>query len=152
LQERELVWRATRLLFDQTPEALAEASELAEAVIRMNPTNAYAHNVRANVFLLRMAYGEIPHNPSNVAQALNLAQTAVRLGPENEYAHFLMGWAYQEDGQLEAAVAEYERGLEINPNCWTILADLGGVLAALGRPEEAIETCKLPYDSIREIH
>jgi tetratricopeptide (TPR) repeat protein len=33
--------------------------------------------------------------------------------------------------------------LEINPNCSLILGNMGGYLAALGRPQEAIEACRL---------
>jgi tetratricopeptide (TPR) repeat protein len=52
-------------------------------------------------------------------------------------------WAYAATGGLEEAVAECERGLEINPNCSLILGDLGAYLAALGRPQEAIAACRL---------
>jgi tetratricopeptide (TPR) repeat protein len=54
-----------------------------------------------------------------------------------------MGVAYGRAGQLDDAVAACERGLAINPNCSVILADKGNFLAHLGRPEEAIEACRL---------
>jgi tetratricopeptide (TPR) repeat protein len=54
------------------------------------------------------------------------------------YAH-----AFAADGQLEEAIAECERGLEINPNCSILYGNLGAYLGALGRPQEAIEACRL---------
>jgi TolB-like protein/Flp pilus assembly protein TadD len=51
-------------------------------------------------------------------------------------------WAYAA-GKLEEAIAECERGLEINPNCSIILGNLGFYLAALGRSQEAIEACRM---------
>jgi tetratricopeptide (TPR) repeat protein len=80
-----------------------------------------------------------------MARGFDLARTAVRLGPYDEYAHLAMAWAhaYAADGQLEQAVAQCERGLELNPNCSLILGNRGFYLAALGRPGEAIEACRL---------
>jgi tetratricopeptide (TPR) repeat protein len=52
-------------------------------------------------------------------------------------------WAYAAPGRLEDAIAECERGLEINPNCSLIIGNLGYYLAALGRSQEAIEACRL---------
>src|SRR5262249_15360814 len=50
---------------------------------------------------------------------------------------------YAESDQLEDAVAECERGLEINPSCSGLVAEMGAYLAALGRSEEAIEARRL---------
>ena len=54
------------------------------------------------------------------------------------YAH-----AFAADGQLEEAIAECERGLEINPNCSILYGNIGAYMSALGRPQEAIEACRL---------
>ena len=51
--------------------------------------------------------------------------------------------AYAADGQLEEALAFCERGLEINPSCSILYGNVGAYLGALGRPEEAIEACRL---------
>jgi len=45
--------------------------------------------------------------------------------------------------QLEDAVAECERGLEINPNNSDLLGNLGAYLAGLGKSQEAIDACSL---------
>jgi adenylate cyclase len=143
LKAHDLVMRGTAREYDQTPEAFAEASELAEEAIRIDSTYPPAHMLRASVFLHRMAMGQIPHDSANVTRGLELANTALRLAPHNEGAHWLMGVAYGRAGQLDDAVAACERGLAINPNCSVILADKGNFLAHLGRPEEAIEACRL---------
>jgi tetratricopeptide (TPR) repeat protein len=140
---RDLAARAGAKVYDQTPEATAEASDLAEEVIRIDPSNPVAHRVRGYAFFSRIWFGDIPHNAANVARGLELARAVLRLAPREEYAHWLMAYAHGEAGQLEDAVADCERGLEINPNCSAILGDLGGYLGALGRPQEAIEACRL---------
>src|SRR5262249_9291805 len=143
LKARDLLSRAQGKIYEQTPEAFAEASALAEEVLHADPSNPVAHRVRASVFLHRMWFGEIPHDDPNVARALELARTALRYSPREEMSHWLMSGAYGLAGQLEDAVAECERGLDLNPNHSVIWGDLGGFLASLGRAQEAIDACRL---------
>ncbi len=145
LRARDLVTRAWARSYDLTPEAIAEASDLVEEAIRIDPSNPTAHRTRALIFLCRFFVGEILHDAASKAQAFELARTALQLAPRDEYAHLAMAWAwaYAATGGLEDAVAECERGLEINPNCSLILGNLGAYLAALGRPQEAIAACRL---------
>jgi TolB-like protein/Tfp pilus assembly protein PilF len=142
LRARDLLARATSRMYDQTVDAFVEASELVEEAIRIDPLNFRAHFLRGAIFVERMYFGVIPHTNENVATALALARQVLRLGPRDELAHFLMSEAYGEAGQLEDAVAECERGLEINPNSSMILGNLGAYLAALGQTEKAIEACR----------
>jgi tetratricopeptide (TPR) repeat protein len=90
-----------------------------------------------------MYSGEIPADAANCAQALELAKTALRLAPRDEWSHCFMAQAYALASRLEDAVAECELGLEINPNCVTIIDELGSYLVHLGRPQEAIEASPL---------
>ena len=140
---RDLVARAAGRIYDQTSEAIAEASDFVEEAIRIDPLTPRAHQMRGTIFLNRMYLGEIPHDAANIGRALELARTALRLAPRDEWAHWLMAGAYAEAGQLEDAVAECELGLEINPNCSAILQRLGAFLGPLGRPQEAIKACRL---------
>ena len=140
---RDLIARANGWRGDLSPEGLAKTSDLVEEAIRLDPSNPVAHRLRARVFLGHMFSGDLPSNDTNVARALELARTALRLAPHDEYAHWVMAGAYAQAGRLEDAVAECERGLEINPNCSAILQRLGSCLAALGRPQEAIKASRL---------
>src|SRR5262249_33861477 len=126
-------------------EGFAEASQYAEEAIRIDPSNPVAHRVRAIVFLSHLWWGEIQHDASNMARALELAEAARRLAPRDEWAHLVMAWAPApaETGKLDEAVADCERGLEINPNSSVLLGNLGTYLAYLGRAKEGIEACRL---------
>jgi tetratricopeptide (TPR) repeat protein len=130
-------------MHDQTPEALAEASELVEEALRVDLSIPKAHQLRAFIFIQRMYFGITPHSDENVVRGLELARAALRLAPGDELAHLVMSEAYGEAGQQEDAVAECERGLEINPNSSDLLGNLGAYLAGLGRSQEAIEACSL---------
>ncbi len=142
---RDLIARALSRRYDQTPEAEAEAYDLAEEALRLDPSYPIAHRVRAGVVLGRLWSGELPHTAENKARAMELAQTALRLAPRDELAHLVMAWAwaYAASGRLEDALAECDRGLEINPNCSLIMANKGVYLAALGRSQEAIDMSHL---------
>lgn len=140
----DLLARARSRLYDQTPEAVAEVSELTEEALRIEPANPTGHLMRASVVLNQLWFGEILHDEANTARAMELARTALRLAPHDERAHLVMAWAwaYAATGRLQEAIAECERGLEINPNSSLILGNLGAYLAAIGKPREAIETCQ----------
>jgi adenylate cyclase len=140
---RDLIARANGWRYDLSPEGLAETTRLVEEAIRLDPSNPVAHRLRARLFLSHMYSGDLETNEANVARALELARTALRLAPGDEYAHWVMAGAYAQAGRIEDAVAECELGLEINPNCSTILQRLGTCLAGLGRAEEAIKACQL---------
>lgn len=142
---RNLVARAWARNYDQTSEAAAQASDLVEEAMRIDPSNPTAHRVRASIFFTQIWLEDIPPDAANLTRAKALAKAALRLAPRDEYAHLIMAWAwaYTERGRLEEAIAECERGLEINPNCSLLLGNIGAYLAALGRPQEAIEACRL---------
>jgi adenylate cyclase len=140
---RDLVARAIAKAYDQTSEAMAEASNLVEEAIRIDPSLPKAHMMRANVFIHRIWLGEFPSDAANSARALELAKTALRLAPRDEWTHWLMAGADALAGRLDDALAECERSLEINPNSAIILGEMGTLLAYLGRPQEAIESCRL---------
>jgi tetratricopeptide (TPR) repeat protein len=142
---RDLVTRAWSRLYDETPDAAAEASDLVEEALRLNPSYPRAHWLRATVLFSRLWNGVVSRDAKNMALAMELARTALRLAPRDELAHLLMAWVWEycASGRLEDAIAECERGLEINPNCSLIHANLGFALAALGRSRESIEASRL---------
>lgn len=144
LRARDLAARAWARNYDQTLEACREASELVEEAISLDPASPFGHRVRAAVFFTRIWFEDIPADAANMAQAMALAKTALRLAPRDEYAHLVMAWAWAYvEGRLEEAIAECERGLEINPSCSVLFGNVGAYLAALGRTQEAIEACRL---------
>jgi TolB-like protein/Tfp pilus assembly protein PilF len=138
----DLTMRAWGRIYDFTPEALAEAAELAEQAIQLEPANPRAHIIRARVHVNRLWFGVIEHNEANVALGLQLARTGLRLAPRDEWAHFCMAFGYELAGLMEDVVAECKRAIELNPNFSNGYSELGRALAALGQAHEAIDACR----------
>lgn len=145
LEVRYLITRAWSRMYDQTPDAIEEASRLTEEAVRLDPEHPRVSLIRARIIFNELWFGEIPHDKANLSRAMELAKAALRYAPRDEFAHLVMAWAwaYAATGRLEEAVAECERGLEINPNASLIHGNRGVFLAALGRSQEAIEACRL---------
>jgi len=98
-----------------------------------------------------MAYGElaITHGVDviwrwskdpreSLLKAYQLANKAITLDDSLDTPHSVLGFIYVQMGEYDKAIAEAERGVELNPNGAEALAFLGCVLNAAGRPTEAI--------------
>ena len=57
---------------------------------------------------------------------------------DNSIAHLWVGMAYQDEGDLSRALAEYRESARLDPNYLFTHFTLGGLLDKLGRPEEAL--------------
>jgi TolB-like protein/Tfp pilus assembly protein PilF len=74
------------------------------------------------------------------AQARQAATRALELAPDLAAAHGALAYVrLTADFDWAGAEAEYRRGLELAPNDGNAKFGLGEVLAALGRPEQAVE-------------
>jgi adenylate cyclase len=80
-------------------------------------------------------------NPPALDNALRWAEQAVPLDPNLPEAHAQMGYALGYKGKPDAAVAEFERAIALNPNFtdWRFAA----VLDWAGQAQRAIEVAKL---------
>jgi TolB-like protein len=138
---RDLLARASGLIYEQTAQALDQASRLVSEALEIDPADPLAHRLLADMELNRIW---ILFDLSRASHAFDLARTALRLAPSDEYAHLTMAWAWAYAlGSLDDAIAECERGLEINPNCSMIMGNLGLYSAAQGRSNEAIQIIEL---------
>ena len=74
------------------------------------------------------------------AQARSAVDTALALAPDLAYAHRARGYLFwAADFNWNAAEAEYRRAVELAPNDADAKYSLGGLMATLGQPEQAVE-------------
>lgn len=131
LDAYDCVLRARRYTASLTREAHAEARDLLEKAVALDPASADAHALLANVYLAEHRFGTNPR-PDPVARALTMAEAATRLDPQNAYARCWLAIVHFFRGENEKFEAEAQRAIALNPNDPETLADIGHYLAFLG--------------------
>lgn len=125
----------TRVL---SAEAHAEARDLLERAVQLDPLSADAHALLANVYLAEHRINMNPR-PNPIGRALEHALTATRLDPQNAYAHCWLGVVHFFRHEIEQFEAETRLALQLNPNDPETLADIGHFLAFAGEFDRGLE-------------
>jgi protein O-mannosyl-transferase len=104
--------------------AVAHATE----AIRLNPTEADAHNT----------LGVALQRQGRLDEAAAQYAAAIRLRPARASAHNNLGTVRQAQGRLEEAARHYAEAVRLEPRYGEAHRNLGVVLQGLGRVEEAV--------------
>jgi adenylate cyclase len=111
-----------------------------DQALAIDPNYARAHALlsRSSIELWTRRWDDVCPWPAAVDGAYQSAHEAVRLAPDLSDAHAALGWALSFMGQHEAAIAEFDRATELNPN----LTDhhFAWALLVTGEPIRAIRT------------
>jgi adenylate cyclase len=122
--------------------AIYETRQLLEQCLAMEPGFARAHVLYSATLVSTwtLALDGDHRQPAVLEDARQWAEKAVQLDPNLPEAHAQMGYVLGYMGKPEAAVAEFERAVALNPNFtdWRFAA----VLAWAGQAEDAIEAAK----------
>jgi TolB-like protein/Tfp pilus assembly protein PilF len=118
------------------PQADAEACRMYEKAIEIDPGYGLAHGL-----LALMLYAEWTQTGSDAAldRAFQLAKKAVALDENESYCQFILGHVHLYRRSFDLAEQYHRRAVEMNPNNAEHIADMGGLLTYLGRPEEGLE-------------
>jgi adenylate cyclase len=119
--------------------ALYETRELLDRCLAMEPSFARAHVLYSATLVTTwtLALDADHRNPPVLENALRWAERAVQLDSNLPEAHAQLGYALGYKGKPDAAVAEFERAIALNPNFtdWRFAA----VLDWAGQADRAIE-------------
>lgn len=139
------------------------AIELYERVLVLQPDDAHALAGLANALVQRavrwpdlpsqpsvqftrlgdaLAHGHLEREPASrqLVRARLTAERAVAIAPDSSAAHKAVGFVASAQGRFEDALFAYDRVLELDPDAWGTLINIGDVLEITGREQEA-----LPY-------
>ncbi len=122
----------------QTAEGNIAARKLLEEVISLEPRWAGAYANLAWVHLSDAMMGWAKDPVESGRQAFVMANRAVSLDELLDFAHSALGSIYALSGRYDEAIAEGEKGVELNPNGALALAIFGSILNTAGKSEEAI--------------
>ena len=124
-------------LFRFTQEANAQAQQMWERAIELDPQLAVAHTVLGYTYLFEWGY-QWSQDPQTLERALALARRALALDDASPVAHQLLGTVYLVKNQPERAVVEAERAIALDPDDADGYRVLGSAYALQGRPEDGI--------------
>jgi TolB-like protein/Tfp pilus assembly protein PilF len=137
LDAYDLFLRARDYQFRRTKKGAAQAREALERAIAIDPQFAAAHALLAEIHRQEWMF-EWGADKGALDRALDLAREAVRLDDQLPLAHLLLGWVHLWRKEHDAAIAEAQRSVELDPNNAEAWARLGHILDVAGRPEEGI--------------
>lgn len=133
MQARAAYYRANTL------EALQQVRAMFEKVLAINPDDQAALVGRA-VTMIEQVFGwPSDANAQLIDEADRLMAKAMPLDRQNAYARFAMSRLRQMQCRVEAALAENQIALELDPNLVEAIAWNGHLQFATGHPELGIE-------------
>jgi TolB-like protein len=136
----ELVRRGRGEWLKFTPEGNEESKLLAEKALELDPnySEAYIRLFWAHINCFRWGWCETHSREESLGVALEMARKAVELDPFSHRAHWVLANGTMQSGDLDQAIAEYDRAIELNPNSASVRADSIETLVYVGRAEDAI--------------
>jgi len=133
----DLVLKARKLMTQFDHKAAAEARDLLQRVIEIDPAYTEAHSLLGFYYFDEWrVWGR--KRDQNLARALELATIAVELSPSDPAPHVLLALVYQWRREFDTANAEADTALALQPNDAITLSNLGSMLNWAGRGEEAL--------------
>jgi len=121
----------------------AQAKQLAEEAIALDPEYARAYSRLAGVIGNEFLLGVYEKNPREALErAMALAQKAIQLDDSASDAHSVLGYMALLNRDYDKAIAETERAVALTPNSVAAQYRLGYCLYSAGRTEEAIPILK----------
>lgn len=137
LDSWDCLLRARRYTSTLSPEVHAEARDLLERAVLLDPHSADAHALLANVYLGEHRFGMNPR-PEPIGRAFAHARLATELDPQNAYARCWLAIVHFFRKENEKFESEAALALRLNPNDPEILADIGHYLAFMGEFERGV--------------
>jgi TolB-like protein/class 3 adenylate cyclase len=140
LEAYELVLRARELIRAVQRPANREARALIAQAIKMSPNYAEAHAASAHAELQRALFGWIEDPSEGLRRAEQAARRTLAIDDPgaNARAHAMLGSIHTLTGNYDAALADSDRAIELNPSDAIAHAVRGGVLLWTGKIEESI--------------
>ena len=121
-----------------TAEAFQQSDALYGKVLAIDPRYVPAWDGLARNFLVETGQGLLS-NKEGFAQASEAAMKALAIDPDYAPADARLGWiAMFSDNDLAGAAQDFERALALDPADVGVLGNSAGLLASLGRLDEAL--------------
>jgi adenylate cyclase len=121
-----------------TRETNAEARELFEKAIALDPAYARAYADLAQTFELDARNGWADNRDEAIRRASELIQSALEYDDSMPQVHLVRASIYRAQRRYGEALAASQRSIELDPNYAAGQVNLASVLMSAGRPEEGL--------------
>ena len=121
----------------RTQEANAQARQMFEQAITLDPQFAAAYAFLGRTYLMEIVF-QWNQDPQTQEKLFALGQKAVTLDDSQPAAHETLALAYLGKKQHAQAIAEAEKAVALDPNYADAYVTLAEILTFAGRPAEAI--------------
>ena len=122
----------------KTKEDVEEAGRLFRGALELDPGFSLAYTALAEHLRRKVLMGWTNEPEETRELALRAARQAVAADDRDPQAHFALGGVYTMNGEYEAAIAELEEALDLNPNMALASFTLGSAFVWAGRASEAL--------------
>jgi len=136
------VMQAIQLRYVYNPQNLAMARKLAEEAIALDPKYAMPYSIIAAALASEVSLGEYKDPKEALARARKYGEKAIALDGSLSYAHSALSWVLTMSGEDDRAVAEAQRGVDLDPNSAQANHTFGSALAYAGQYEQSIPQLK----------
>jgi TolB-like protein/Tfp pilus assembly protein PilF len=131
LESFDLFQLAGEELDKVTPEANAQAIELLQRAIELDPTGADAHVRLARTYQQQVDNGWAPHDAA-MARWLDAADQAVKLDPTSAWARYLLAQRYLYGNEMRLWWSEVQHVANMAQRDVRLMSELGAVDLPLG--------------------
>ncbi|MBI3758074.1 MAG: adenylate/guanylate cyclase domain-containing protein, partial [Deltaproteobacteria bacterium] len=138
LEAYDYLLRGIEPFFRYTPETNAQARQLWEKAVALDPQYAEAYAWLSWTYW-REAAARWSADPQTLERALTLARQALALDDSLPRAHAVPSFVYVLQQQYEQAIAEGDQATTLDPNNAELYTMRAFVLNSAGRPEAALK-------------
>jgi len=110
---------------------------MAEKAVTIDPQYGEAYVLLSATYMLETFLGNIKSRKKSMGQAIKFAKKAVALETISGYS--MLGWLYSLTGQIDKALAECKKAVELAPNSASARAWHGAVLEKAGQYDLAVQ-------------
>ena len=132
--------RGRRLLSGFTPDGFAEAAQLFERSIELDPAYVSAYPGLALTHFISFTNGWNGATEKSLEIGIQNAEKAVEIDPTEPEAYWALALGRFWQHNIEDALSAIDKGVALGPNHAEIHATQGYILSHSSRPEEAIES------------
>jgi serine/threonine protein kinase/tetratricopeptide (TPR) repeat protein len=127
--------RGREYYFRYNTKGATYAIELFKKAIELDPNYAIAYADLAKAYILKEALGS---SPTLMDSAFITSQRSLALDSECSEAYCSMGMVYRHKGSYSAAIEMFKKSLDLNPNNWMAVYNLGELKNTSGLFHEAL--------------